>query len=62
MSNKKMMRFEVELPFPEGDISCEGCKFMARSCVGPSLCMVTGSVVDLKSQSRNANCPLKPIE
>lgn len=60
MSDKIMMQWLIELPFPEGDISCKSCKLMAKSCVGPSLCMVTGSAVDLKGNERNINCPLKP--
>lgn len=62
MNNNKMMQWLVELPFPEDDISCKSCKFMAKSCVTYNHCGVTGSKVDLKSDERNKDCPLRPVE
>lgn len=62
MSDKKMMQWLVELPFPEDDISCKNCKLMTKSCVTYSMCRLTGSKVDLKSDRRNTDCPLRAVE
>ena len=61
MSNKKMMSFLIELPFPEGDISCERCKLLAKSCVGQAHCMVTGDAIHVTKKERHIGCPLKPM-
>ena len=61
MSNKKLMKFEVELPFPEGDVSCEACIFYARSCVTATHCSITRAIIPKGEKGRASNCPLKPI-
>lgn len=61
MSNKKPMRFEVSIPFPEGDVTCKACMFCARSCVTATHCSVTGDVIPDKEKGRILSCPLKPI-
>ena len=60
MSDTKLKRFLIELPFPDGDIVCEKCKLLARSCVGQTHCMITGNVVSVGRNGRNAECPLRP--
>lgn len=61
MSNKKLMKFEVQLPFPEGDVTCNACIFCAKSCVTATHCGVTGIVIPTGEKGRIVSCPLKPI-
>ena len=58
---KKPMRFEVSIPFPEGDVSCGSCIFMARSCVTATHCSITRAVIPAGEKGRVPSCPLKPI-
>ena len=61
MSNKKLMKFEVHIPFPEGDVTCEACIFCARSCVTATHCSITRNVIPTGEKGRISSCPLKPI-
>ena len=61
MCNKKPMRFEVELLFPEGDVTCEACIFCARSCVTATHCSITRTVIPAGEKGRISSCPLKPL-
>ncbi len=61
MCSKKPMRFEVSIPFPEGDVACMSCMFCARSCVTATHCSITRDVIPAGEKGRILSCPLKPI-